>query len=310
MAKQNGASVFGRWLRRRGNGVFYWLFYGHLWIALAAAGLTWLSLHRSFGAEHASGYPVVCTVVFCATLGVYTLHRYLSFFRAKQLLTARRYGLVRRHPQICLLVGAGSLALALVLGADDYAAAWPWLLLALPMTVFYLTPPWPGWRRLRDLPYVKVIWVAGAWAIMTVALPGAVLATVAGREQTEAMLSGQFGLEFLVRFLFVLAVALLFDLRDVELDRAQGVRTVANAAPGVHRWLTYGALTASGVLGLLTGLPRVADLVLGLVYLAMLPVARLTYARVSEDWYAVVVNGLLLAPPVVYALCLQLGIAG
>ncbi len=307
MAKQNRASVFSRWLRRLGNGVFHWLFYGHLWIALAAAGLTWLSLHRRFGA---AGFSLVCAVVFFATLGVYTLHRYLSFFRAKQLLTARRYGLVRRHPRQCLLIGVGSLVVALVLGADYYEAAWPWLLLALPMTVFYLTPPWPGWRRLRDLPYVKVIWVAGAWAIMTVALPGAVLETVAGSGEPEAIPLDQFGLEFLVRFLFVLAVALLFDLRDVELDRTQGVRTVANSAPGVHRWLTYGALTVCGVLSLFAGLTQPVDLALGLAYLAMLPIARRTYAQVNEDWYAVVVNGLLLLPSGVYALWQQLALPG
>ncbi|MEO0731282.1 MAG: hypothetical protein AAFZ52_00490, partial [Bacteroidota bacterium] len=179
---------------------------------------------------------------------------------------------------------------------------WHLLLWALPLTVFYLTPPLPGWRRLRDLPYLKGVWVGLAWSIMTVDVPVAVISEAIDNSDLFVGLNifvapgspnRAYPYEVLVRFLFTFAAALLFDLRDRELDRSQGVKTIANELPVLHRTLVFGCLTLCGVLTHHPG---------GGIYFAMLPVAFFTYQRADEDWYAVVVNGLLLTPPAVYFL--------
>jgi len=41
---------------------------------------------------------------------------------------------------------------------------------------------------------------------------------------------------------------------------------------------------------------------LAFAYLLMIPIAYYTYRKADEDWYAVVVNGLLLLPPLAYSL--------
>lgn len=296
--------------------LFNWVFYGHVWIALAATGLAWTTLRLVYGPQqYASEWPVL-TFIFFATLGVYTLHRYLSFRRAGVRPASRRYEIVRNHPHVSLAVGAGSTLLAGIIGLGFIGAIWHSLLWALPLTVFYLTPPLPGWRRLRDLPYVKVIWVAWAWSIMTVEIPVEAMIDPINSADHGGLLflvgpgspQAPFTYEIICRLLFTLSVALLFDFRDVILDRSQNVKTVANSHPRAAIGLVLAAM-AGGLTIVWTqrGYEQPYTIALTLAYLSVVAVAFLTNERRSENWYAVVVNGLLLVPPLLVWLLLYLG---
>jgi len=302
--------------------LFNWIFYGHVWIALAATGLSWLTLRLVYeGQPYTSEWPVL-TFIFFATLGVYTLHRYLSFQRAGSRPTSLRYELVSKHPKASLIVGFTSMMIAGSIGLTFINAIWSSLLWALPLTIFYLTPPLPGWRRLRDLPYLKNIWVAWAWTIMTVTIPVWVISHGIEHHLTEnpTGLPYCFGYpwtpylhsyETLIRFAFTLTVALLFDLRDVVLDRTQKVKTIANEHPILHKILVTTALIFSAWFTLnYRPYHSGSDLTtigIAITYMAMLPIAYLTYSRDDENWYAVVVNGMLLLPPFAYWLMTILG---
>ena len=299
--------------------LFTWFFYGHLWIALAAAALSWLSVEMVFGhPTWASDWPVLL-FVFTATLGVYTMHRYLSWRRAGVRPTSRRYEIVARHPTASLVIGAVSLATAASIGLWLIEAIWSSLLWAIPITFFYLTPPFKGWRRLRDLPYVKVLWVGVAWSIVTAEMPVRMMNHLLDAEYARdhggvsfmvspSSLKYPYGTENLLRLLFTMAVALLFDFRDVVLDRSQSVKTMAGAHPVVTRWLVS-AIFAGCAITVLTARGYGDNLRWGLAaaYLAGIAVAWWTTDKRSENWYAVVVNGLLLLPPLAYLLWLFLG---
>ncbi|CAH0999610.1 hypothetical protein LEM8419_00910 [Neolewinella maritima] len=268
------------------NPLLNWLFYGHLWIALAALALSWQSTYLATGdpALYASHY-----FVFFATLGVYTSHRALSFQRTRGYPTGRRYRLISRQPVASALVAILSLTVAAAIATQFAAAAfWP-VILALPFTFFYLIPLFPGGPRLRDLPYLKVVWVALAWALMTDTFVAEGVRSV--------------GSESFIRFALILAVALLFDSRDVVLDRRQGVRTLAAQRPGLNRSVAMLLLLGCGLLSYLS-YPTAQGLPLLLAYAAAALVGRFTRADRGEDFYAVYVNGLLLLPP----LCLLLGL--
>ena len=56
------------------NPLLNWLFYGHIWIALAAGGLGWQSTYLASGS---TALDLPHFFIFFATLGVYTLHRLL-----------------------------------------------------------------------------------------------------------------------------------------------------------------------------------------------------------------------------------------
>jgi hypothetical protein len=294
--------------------LFNWFFYGHIWIALAATGLSWLSIRLVFGNQSWAAEWLVLLFVFFATLGVYTIHRYSSWRRAGVRPSTRRYEIVARHPTASLVIGGFSLAAAGGIGLLFIDALWSSLLWTLPITFFYLTPPIKGWRRLRDLPYVKALWVGIAWSIVTVEMPVQMMSDLINESYARdygginfLVSPGSpqypFGTENIVRLLFTMSVALLFDFRDVVLDRSQSVKTMAGAYPVATRWLPTVSLASCAAIVLCAyGYEDSMRWWLALAYLTGIGATWLTWEKRSENWYAVVVNGLLLLPPFLYFL--------
>ena len=294
------------------RGIKEWIFYGHVWISLAAAGLGWMSLALFSPVDVVIFDAVqedVLSFLFTATFGVYTLHRLISFRKAGVIPKTTRYALVARAPLRALIIGVVSLASAVFIIWPYLPGIWVPLGIALPLTAFYLVPPLPGWRRLRDVPYLKVVWVAIAWTAMTHVVPimlvqGHFIGACGGLFAEV----DRFGLavtETCTRFMFILTVALLFDGRDVTLDLNNQVRTVANSHPRLLRTLCPALLLSCAILTYLVcnaqphggGWRDLYAISIASTYLAGLPVARASYDNRNEDWYAIVVNGLLLLPP-------------
>jgi 4-hydroxybenzoate polyprenyltransferase len=105
----------------------------------------------------------------------------------------------------------------------------PFLLLAL----FYVVPVWKTkgkWIRVRDIPYFKIFLVAAVWSFVTVVL--AFLADNASWKPDIAAWGS-----ILHRFIFIFAITLPFDIRDLEHDRGGGLITFAGTlgVPGVNR---------------------------------------------------------------------------
>ncbi|MCP9235825.1 hypothetical protein [Lewinella sp. JB7] len=261
------------------NPLLNWLFYGHFWIALAATALSWQSTYLNTGQ---TGLQRRHLFVFFATLGVYTLHRLLSYRRAGSHPTGRRYRLVAREPVASLAVGVGGIMTALVLATALPLRTFLPVLAALPFTAFYLIPLYPGGPRLRDLAYLKVVWVALAWTLVTDIFP-------LGFGHHDFTETG-------IRFALTLATALFFDTRDVALDRRQGVRTLAGSRPGLNRWTGLTLLTGCALASFLH-YPTVQGSALALGYLSGVAIGWRTHAGRGEDYYATWVNGVLLLPP-------------
>ena len=283
-----------------------WIFYGHLYIALAAAGLGWMtvSLLRTVHPIYYEANTLKITAfLFTATLGVYTLHRLISFRKAHVIPTTKRYALVAKFPFLSLSIGLASLLTATVIIFPYLPRLWFPFLIALVLTGFYLIPPYPDWRRLRDIPYLKVVWVALAWALMTHVVPCIMAQTngFCGNDTALNLVGTVIWRELIIRFLFTLTIALLFDGRDIQLDLANGVKTVANSFPKALKWLVTGALLICGFLSFLHSptyiVPDPLAITLAAIYLSTIPIAWITINKKEEDWYAVIVNGLLLLPP-------------
>jgi hypothetical protein len=287
--------------------LFNWFFYGHLQIALAATGLGWLTLQLAYDSQTWASDTPVLAFLFFSTLGVYTLHRYLSFQRAGVRPTSKRYNIVSRHPAASLVIGIGSMATAGIIGLPFIDAMWGSLLWATPLTIFYLTPPIKGWPRLRDLPYVKVIWVAWAWTLMTAQLPIDIMSDAINQAASGEIHcfagcgspQAPWPYELIIRFLFTGSIALLFDFRDTVLDKSQGVKTMANMHPKSTRWIiTLAMLFSCYLLWSINGYKQSFTSLATIAYAGVLCAAWLTNETRSEDWFAVVINGLLLGPVV------------
>ncbi|WP_046243972.1 UbiA prenyltransferase family protein [Hymenobacter terrenus] len=266
------------------------LLYSSVWLAGAAAAQTAATFRQVPAASAVSYRPVL--LVFAATLLVYNLDAVLPFKHRQPAGTSGRKAWQQRHRHGLALLAAGAALVGGVLFLVD--GWWRYLPGLLPLAALALLYSWPlgrwrGQRRaLREIPLLKVFLIAGVWSAITVGLP--MLALRHPLAQAAILLAQ--------RFCLVLALAIVFDIRDVSRDRAAGTRTfpvVLGQAGAKAVALVF--LAAAMVLGMMRGMP---PLWLGLTGLSAASIIVLADERRSDYFFALLADGVLLVPAVLY----------
>ena len=198
--------------------ILEWILYSNLFIALCAAALVW---ETEILLGISAGIDAISTMVFFATLFLYGGHRMLALRRIPdanrnhQLKWSKKYqfGIF-----ILTLLGGGMVA------SGVFHLTFASFLLVVPMgsiSVLYELPILRyknGYRRLRDIGFLKIAWITIVWSAITVLLPAFQYG-----EQVK-------GLEvitvFLMRLALIFSLGLSFDLRDWEYDSAAGLKTI------------------------------------------------------------------------------------
>ncbi|MBK8620498.1 MAG: UbiA family prenyltransferase [Saprospiraceae bacterium] len=164
-------------------------------------------------------------VLFCGTLIVYNLHGNVSSEILKK-------DTVRTFLVSCAILGAG----AGFSGLDIF-----WFLALLPavvISVLYIFPLFPGGKRLRDFGLFKIFLLSGTMVYVTVFLP-----LFAAQIHPAVLLKVVFS-----RFLFIFLIGLLFDIRDKEVDMANGWKSIPIVLGEVNtRRLSVFILTVIGL---------------------------------------------------------------
>jgi len=264
--------------------------YSSAWLAAAAAAQTAVTLqvHQPIGP---AGYRLVA-MVFAATLLVYNLDAALPFKHREPAGTSARKAWQQRHRRGLVAVASGA---AVAGGAlfllDDWWRYWP---AVLPLAALALLYSWPlgRWagrpRALREVPLLKGLLIAGVWTAVTVGLPALLL-----RQPLPAVsgLAGQ-------RFLLVLALTIVFDIRDYGRDWRAGTRTFPGVL-GVARAKQLALLLLAGsvALGLGRDAAPLAVLLPGLLTAAVVLAAEESR---GDYFYALLTDGLLLLQAAAY----------
>ncbi len=216
--------------------------YGHLLLASAAAGLTWAT-GALLGQRLPAGLPALAGA---ATLALYNFDGLVPYKRGQPAATARGRWL-QRHPRTLAalaLLGVGVAAPLAWQLLRDTPDAWLKLAPLMALAGLYSVPIVPQngrLRPLRDVPLAKGILIAAVWTGVTVALPARLGTPPVGIAELLILLTR--------RFLFVLALTLVFDLRDVEKDRAAGTRTIPLVLGERRtRWLGWALLAGCALL--------------------------------------------------------------
>ena len=278
----------GRGFLRR---AFDALLFSSAWLAGAAAVQTAASFRRWPAAAGGVNGRVVA-LVFAATLLVYHLDAVLPFKHRQPAGGSGRKAWQQQHRRtLAGLAGTAALAAGYLFLVDGW---WRYLPGLLPLTALALVYSWPlvrwrGQRRaLREVPLLKGFLIAGVWSAITVGLPALAL----HRPLAEALglLAQRFGL--------VLALTIVFDIRDLSRDRAAGTRTfpvVLGVVGAKAAALAF--LAAALTLGYERGVPPLG---LGLTALAAAAVILLAAERRSDYFFALLADGVLLVPAVLY----------
>ncbi|MDQ2773185.1 MAG: hypothetical protein M3Y54_22090 [Bacteroidota bacterium] len=263
--------------------------YSSVWLAGAAAAQTAASFQR--WPATGGGWRVV-VLVFAATLLVYNLDAVLPFKHRQPAGASGRKAWQQQHRRgLALLAGMAALVAGYLFLADGWGHYLPLLLPLAALALLYSWPlgRWRGQRRaLREVPLLKIFLIAGVWSAITVGLPALAL----HRPLAEAAgLLGQ-------RFCLVLALAIVFDIRDLSRDRAAGTRTfpVVLGVAGA-RAVALAFLAGAMLLGFERGVPPLG---LALTGLAAATVIALADERRGDYFFAFWADGVLLVPALLY----------
>lgn len=126
------------------------------------------------------------------------------------------------------------------LGAAYYGffllSYWPWVLVAILLTFLYSAPklPFPAFAWLRKIAIGKTIFLSFVWTYVTTVLPIAVSGSPFGANEILFSFS---------RFFLIYPICILFDYRDRENDKREGIRSMITyfGESGITR-LYYGSV--------------------------------------------------------------------
>jgi len=271
--------------------VWQTLLFSAVWIALCA---TALAAESCLILQQPPPAPHILLFVFAATCCHYNLH-YL--FRTPDPSRSARDRWLARHRRWVrvLAVVAGLFAVALL--ARFTPEELLTVAVAAVVSAAYSLPLLPRGWRLRDLGLYKPFILALVWAIVTVWLPA---------HTSDAYL---LTLVLLRRFVFMATLCLAFDVRDIEKDRAQDIRTlpVRRGIPYTHRLIDFLLLLFVVLAVLVEAELRRPVVALALTVSAACTAAviRLTTRQTSEEYYLGVVDGMMLLQAGLVALAVQ-----
>ncbi|GAA4310878.1 UbiA family prenyltransferase [Nibribacter koreensis] len=193
------------------------ILFSNIFIAACATALVWETYLLS-------GMPMstrLGVMAFFATLFVYNADSLLPYKFNQDVPLTKRMAWVQKNRLVLMAIAATSV---LCVFALYWMAAFElsfWFMLHLMVVAgLYSIPVLPdreGYIPLRDIPFLKVFLIAYVWSAITVQLPQ----MEAGRD----LFAADSLILFVRRFLFIFALTLVFDIRDLNKDRMTGTVT-------------------------------------------------------------------------------------
>jgi hypothetical protein len=214
------------------------IFSHSIFAALCALALSYQTIDVLPGRQHNSYFYIF---VFAATLCSYNFHLLAGAFfvngkqPVKKVLTA--------NADTLIFISLPAVAVAYTLLHQQYLL--PYVAIAFAASFLYSLPllPLPYFKKIRSLGVVKTLLLAITWTYVTAFLP----------LQKPGALFGTAELIFFAhRFCFMLQLCLIFDLRDVAVDKVKGLHSLAtDISLQTANRLFYGLAAAFGVFTLL-----------------------------------------------------------
>ncbi len=217
------------------QGVRFFL-YSNLFIScciLAYTAKTALLLYGNNGSIY------VNTLAFSATLLFYCFHRINKrrFLIANENMEERNNWMSQNKTLYYILIALASVSLVTELffmPFKTYLVFVPVGILGLGYT-FPVIPTKKGLKRLRDISWLKTLWIAFAFSWLTSLLPVIFITSL------SSVLNPSVLFILFRNFLFLFAICIPFDIRDMSFDKTKGVHTlpvIAGAKTSIYIAIT------------------------------------------------------------------------
>ena len=158
--------------------------------------------------------------IFFSTIFIYCLHRIIGIEKVGKYKDKGRFRIINQYKTHIRIYASIGLIAALYFYINLPVTIQLLLLIPSFISLLYTVPILPKKRRLRDFHYIKIILIAVVWGILTVLIPEYFLNNI--RDFTYLL--------FIERCLFIFAITIPFDIRDMEIDQKTQVKTF------IHSW--------------------------------------------------------------------------
>lgn len=155
------------------------------------------------------------SVVFFSTILVYSFHRLIKISKLNfpdSTENPARY--INELKATCLIASAFLIVLLFYSKGDELFFLLPAGLITLGYSVSLFRYS-NKYINLRSLPYAKVFIISLMWTLLTVSFP-----------LLKNEIATGYVLIFLERFLFLMAITIPFDIRDMDSDKSEGLKTI------------------------------------------------------------------------------------
>lgn len=228
--------------------------------------------------------------VFFSTLCSYNFHWYLT---PGTIHSSERiaWGLRRRKLQ---LIGCAAGAIGAAWFAIPLLEHWLPITGAALLTFLYSAPkiPHPAFRWLRKIAVGKTIFLAAVWMYVTTLMP------VLVADEIHAP-----GVLYLVvyRFFLIYAICILFDYRDREDDRKDGIRSLITILPDPQLdKLYYGSVLIAAIFALVLDVPLYVLCTLLIPVAITAVIKRYSETHTSDYVYYFYLDGLMMLSAVLH----------
>jgi 4-hydroxybenzoate polyprenyltransferase len=245
--------------------IIYLLVYSSLYLSFAGAAMVWISCVL----QGLAFDPTAAAIAVLVTFSIYNLNRKTD--ESEDAINhAERYAFTKKYGKFLFYSAIAAYGVALLLsiiqGFDSL------LITAIPLIggVVYSIPLLPtrtGFIRLKEIPVMKSLIVAIAWAVPPALLP---ICHAGLHADLSTAVVGIF------YFSLVFINTVVFDMRDVEGDTASGVRTIP---------VILGMRTTKIVLTVLNVCFGAAIVYGGLAFMGLPVTLMLIASVVYAQWY-------------------------
>jgi 4-hydroxybenzoate polyprenyltransferase len=226
-----------------------------------------------------------CCFVFFSTICSYNFHWGLTPSVETKLI---RLGWTVRNKRIHIaffVIGA--------VGATWYffyfTEHWFWLIIGVLLTFLYSAPKVPILRNLKNIAVGKTIFLATVWMYVTTALPIFISGKNWGASQILFCTS---------RFLFIYSICILFDYRDRDYDKKEGIRSMITflGDKGVDRlfYLSLILFAVSTIALSWMGFTILHIVLILLPGIIMIPLYYLAKKNFSDYLYYIILDGMMM----------------
>lgn|GEM_PF-198792 len=211
---------------REGLPFLDFILFGNIYVALGAVCLIQSSIIQIQFTDHLLKYSLLA---FFSTLFVYNFQR--IFYKSSEENNAgsiRRKWIFNHKTSIRLLIVIAAIGVAVTFFFNDYRILF-YLSPLLILSLIYFLP----FVKLRKNPWLKLLTLVSVWTVATAVVPILLISTEPFSRNNL--------LHIIMRFSFMVAICIPFDIRDLMVDKADSVLTIPQLlGENMARWLAFG----------------------------------------------------------------------